>query len=508
MTLLADLASPSVVPVQVGGCQLQSSSASHHTNGNGSKGDLDEQDGQNTHAEGDCGQSFAIVSEPLGVVPALCDMLRRLQAGHGCQDRLGEHLAGVGAVVEQNPLVWRTTLDSETVAEPRPVGSIPAQHCVFSGIQSTDEASDGGPIFPCSTMLAERYARRMEKRSLGNAGVEVSVFGLGTMTFGAESDEATSHAILDTYFEAGGRFVDTADVYTKGASEEIIGRWLRSRGNRDDVVIATKGRFAMGEGPENQGASRVYLERALEASMARLGVDHVDVYQVHAWDPATPLEETLETLHRMVETGRVGAIGVSNFSGWQLERAIVTARYEGWTPLVSLQPQYNLLSREIEWDLVPVCLEEGLGLLPWSPLGGGWLTGKYSREDRPEGATRLGEDPGRGIEAYDLKNTERTWRILDVVQGIATQRGVTMSQVALNWVRSRPGVSSVLLGCRNTRQLDDNLAAVGWQLTGEELEALNRVSAPGMPLYPYGFLESYAGMDVWERLGTRTEPLL
>lgn len=348
----------------------------------------------------------------------------------------------------------------------------------------------------------------METRDLGQSGLAASVFGLGTMTFGAESDEAASHAILDRYLEAGGSFVDTADVYSHGASEEIIGRWMRARGNREDVVIATKGRFAMGDDPSSRGASRAYLNRALDASMRRLGVDFVDLYHVHAWDPDTHLEETLETLHEMVDSGKVGAIGVSNYTGWQLEKAILTCRYEGWSPLACLQPQYNLLSREIELDLLPVCLEEGLGVLPWSPLGGGWLTGKYSAGDRPIGSTRLGEDPSRGVEAYDLRNNERTWRVLAEVEEIAGQRGVTMSQVALNWVRNRPGITSVLLGCRTVGQLDENLEALEWNLSDSEMSTLTTVSAPGIPTYPYGFIESYGGFDVWERLETRTQPAL
>lgn len=348
----------------------------------------------------------------------------------------------------------------------------------------------------------------METRVLGQSGSSVSVFGLGTMTFGAESDETASRAILDRYMDAGGSFIDTADVYSQGVSEEIIGSWMRSRGNRDDVVIATKGRFAMGDRPEDRGAGRAYLNRALESSMTRLGVDFVDLYQVHAWDPETALEETLETLSAMVDAGKVGAIGVSNYTGWQLERAVLTSRYEGWAPLAALQPQYNLLSRQIELDLLPVCLEENLGVLPWSPLGGGWLTGKYSASDRPSGDTRLGEDPGRGVEAYDLRNNERTWEVLGAVERIAIEHGVTMSQVALNWVRNRPGITSVLLGCRTIDQLNDNLGALDWNLGESEMSTLNAVSAPGIPTYPYGFIESYGGFDVWERLETRTEPVL
>lgn len=341
----------------------------------------------------------------------------------------------------------------------------------------------------------------MEKRLLRDSDLQVSVFGLGTMTFGDEADEPTSHSILDRYVETGGAFIDTADVYSRGVSEEIIGRWLAGRSDRSDLIVATKARFPMSDDPTDSGAGRGHLTRAIDASLRRLQIDMIDLYQIHAWDPHTPIEATLETLDGFVAAGKVRAIGISNFLGWQLERADLTASMEGWAPVVSLQPQYNLLAREIELDVMPLCLEKNIGLLPWSPLGGGWLTGKYDRQ-RPTGATRLGENPARGVEAYELRNSDRTWEILDVVAEIASGRDVPMSQVALNWVRNRPGVSSVLLGCRNVSQLDDNLGALGWDLSDDEMDLLNAVSAPGIPSYPQGFLELHAGVDVWRALAT------
>lgn len=345
----------------------------------------------------------------------------------------------------------------------------------------------------------------MEERQLGVSNLEVSVFGLGTMTFGSESDEATSHSILDRYVQAGGAFIDTADVYTHGVSEEIIGRWLAKRGGDDDLVIGTKARFSMSDDPADRGAGRAYLTRALDASLHRLGVDVIDLYQIHAWDPETPVEETVETLNGFVQQGKIRAIGVSNFLGWQLERAVMITEREGWAPVASLQPQYNLLARDIELEILPLCLDREIGTLPWSPLGGGWLTGKYKREARPTGATRLGENPNRGLESYDVRDHDRTYQVLDGVQAVAEARGVTMGQVALNWLRERPTVASVLLGCRTVEQLDDNLAALDWDLSADEFHDLNRFSAPGISAYPYGFLENEAGVDVWERLETRTE---
>jgi len=241
----------------------------------------------------------------------------------------------------------------------------------------------------------------MELRTLGRSGCAVSALTLGTMTFGQETDEAGSHAQLDSFVEAGGTLIDTADVYTAGGSEEIIGRWLARRPAqvRDRVVLATKGRFATGEDANDAGLSRRHLTRALDASLRRLGVDHVDLYQLHAFDPLTPYEETLRFLDDAVRSGKVGYTGLSNFAGWQLQGYVDVARRDGLPVPVTLQPQYNLLVREIEWEIVPAAQANGLGLLPWSPLGGGWLTGKYRRDERPSGATRLGEDPDRGVEA-------------------------------------------------------------------------------------------------------------
>ncbi|WP_457950055.1 aldo/keto reductase [Pseudarthrobacter sp. alpha12b] len=328
----------------------------------------------------------------------------------------------------------------------------------------------------------------MQYRTLGHSGTVVTSYALGTMTFGAEATEETSHAILDGYFEAGGNFIDTADVYSSGVSEEIIGRWLAGRpGLKDKAVIATKGRFPMGTAPNDVGTSRRHLTRALDDSLRRLGVDQIDLYQMHAWDPITPVEETLRFLDDAVSRGKIAYYGFSNFLGWQLTKAVHVARSQGWNLPVSLQPQYSLLVRDIEFEIVPAALDAGIGLLPWSPLGGGWLSGKYKRDQRPSGATRLGENPERGMEAWKARNDNpRTWNVIDAVEDIAAAHGVSPSQVALAWLADRPAVTSVILGARTTEQLADNLAAAELQLTAEEVNRLTQASQPEAGVYPYG----------------------
>lgn len=330
----------------------------------------------------------------------------------------------------------------------------------------------------------------MHYRTLGAAGATVSSYALGSMTFGAETDDEQAHAQLDLFLSSGGTLIDTADVYAGGASEEIIGRWLASRPREvtDTVVLATKGRFPMGAGPNDVGLSRRHLRAALDASLRRLGVSHIDLYQVHAWDPLTPIEETLGFLDDAVHAGKISYAGLSNFTGWQLQRAVDVAEHHGLASRpVTLQPQYNLLAREIEWEIVPAALANGLGLLPWSPLGGGWLTGKYRRDEAPVGATRLGENPDRGVEAYARRSAAaRTWAVVDAVERVAGQLGASMPAVALSWVHDRPGVTSVILGARTVEQLRENLAAAEVRLDPEQTAELDRVSDPGAADYPYG----------------------
>ena len=328
----------------------------------------------------------------------------------------------------------------------------------------------------------------MEYRTLGRSGAVVSAQTLGTMTFGAEADEETSGEIMTAYMEGGGTFFDTADVYSTGISEEIIGRWLADHPTEAaQVVLTTKGRFPMGSGPNDLGLSRRHLRTALDASLTRLGVDHIDLYQMHAWDALTPIEETLRFLDDAVSAGKIGYYGFSNFLGWQLTKAVHVATAHGWELPVTLQPQYNLLVRDIEHEVVPASLDAGIGLLPWSPLAGGWLSGKYERDVPPTGATRLGEDPKRGMEAWEARNAdERTWRVVDAVKEIAQAHGASSSQVALAWLGAQPAVTSVILGARTVKQLQDNMGAVDLGLSAEELQRLTEASAPRIDDYPYG----------------------
>jgi len=328
----------------------------------------------------------------------------------------------------------------------------------------------------------------MEYRKLGNSGTIVTNLCLGTMTFGAEADETASHALLDDYVAAGGNFIDTADVYSAGASESIIGRWLKARpGRRDSLVIATKGRFPMGEGPNDLGLSRKHLGVALDASLKRLGIEQIDLYQMHAWDALTPLEETLRFLDDAISAGKIAYYGFSNYLGWHVTKAVWLAKAKGFAAPVTLQPQYNLLARDIEHEVIPACQDAGMGLMPWSPLGGGWLSGKYKRDQMPTGATRLGENPNRGSEAYDKRNAQqRTWDVIGAVEAIAKARDVSMAQVALAWVAAQPAVTSVILGARTREQLKDNLGAAALTLSADELEQLGAASAPETGEYPYG----------------------
>lgn len=334
---------------------------------------------------------------------------------------------------------------------------------------------------------------------LGRSGLHVSRLGLGAMTFGVESDEDVAFSQLDLFRERGGTLVDTADVYGDGESERIIGRWLADR-RPPETIVSTKGRFAPPAG--SAGASRRAIVRSVDASLDRLNIDAIDLYFVHGWDRDTPIAETLDTLSALVRAGKIHHVGWSNVTGWQLATIVTTARLGGYVAPSALQPQYSLIDRGIETELLPCALEEDLGVTPWSPLGGGWLTGKYRPDQRPTGATRLGEDPARGVEAYDIRNTRRTWDVLEVVNEIARRHNATMAQISIAWVLTRPGITSVLLGARTVDQLCDTLGAADIELDVGDLDALSAISAPGLPPYPYGMIEDFCDVEHWQHLQT------
>jgi aryl-alcohol dehydrogenase (NADP+) len=329
----------------------------------------------------------------------------------------------------------------------------------------------------------------MEYRLLGDSGCAVSALAIGALTFGNETDEAGSFAQLDRFDEAGGTLIDTADVYADGRSEEIIGRWLAARsGAVERMVVATKGRFPTDESPNGHGLSRRHLSMALDASLRRLNVETIDLYQLHGWDPLTPVEETLRFLDDAVRAGKIRYAGLSNFLGYQIQKYVDLADRLGLASRpVSVQPQYNLLARGIEWEIVPASEDAGLGLLPWSPLASGWLTGKYQRDSAPAAGTRLAEGMDQGMRIWnDHSQSEHTWQVLDAVRKVAGDHGVSMGQVAIAWVLHRPAVSSVILGARTLDQLDDNLAAASLALTDEDMRLLDEASALVAPDYPYG----------------------
>lgn len=323
----------------------------------------------------------------------------------------------------------------------------------------------------------------MEYRKLGKTGLKVSELCLGAMNFGWTTSEEDSHTVLNHFVVAGGNFIDTADVYAGGKSEDILGSWLKTQ-QRDKVIIATKVRF--GAEPNDVGLSRHHILNQVEVSLRRLQTDYIDLYQVHCWDNLTPLEETLSTLDGLVRSGKVRYLGASNYTGWQLQKAIEISRHMGWEQYVCLQPLYNLLDRSMEWELVPICLNEGLGIIPWSPLRGGWLGGKYRRGmEAPPTGTRveMAEKRGWGETFHDY-NTEHTWNLLDVLYAVAEESGHSPAQVALRWLMQRPGVTAPIIAARTFAQYEDCMGATGWTLTDDQMARLTTASDKPLP-YPY-----------------------
>ena len=327
----------------------------------------------------------------------------------------------------------------------------------------------------------------MKYRLLGRSGLKVSVLAMGTMTFGGKGPFAKvgdvgieqARRLVSICLEAGVNMIDTADVYSAGASEEIVGEVLEGT-PRDGVLIATKARFAMGAGPNDRGLSRHYLVRACEASLRRLRTDVIDLYQMHEWDGQTPLEETLEALDTLQKQGKIRYAGCSNYTAWQLMKALGISERERRERFVSQQIHYTLEAREAEYELVPIAIDQGVGILVWSPLAGGLLSGKHRRDV----ATPFGTRQLAGWREPPIRDEERLWRIVDTVVEIASAREVSGAQVALAWLLARPGVTSLVIGGRTEAQFKDNLMAVDLVLSDAERGRLDAVSLPPLP-YPY-----------------------
>jgi aryl-alcohol dehydrogenase-like predicted oxidoreductase len=336
----------------------------------------------------------------------------------------------------------------------------------------------------------------MEHRPLGGSGLKVPVLSFGTATFGGvgdffkawgTTDIAEAKNLVDICLEHGVNLFDTANVYSRGRSEEVLGGAIAGR--RDKVLISTKATFPMGEGPNESGSSRLALIEACEASLRRLGSDHIDIYYMHGFDALTPVEETLSALDSLVRAGKVRYIGCSNFSGWHLMKSLSVSERYGWARYVTQQSYYSLVSRELEWELMPLALDQKVGTVVWSALAGGALSGKLRRgAPMPEGSRLATADFLAG------NRSEKLFDVIDVLDAIAAETGKTVSQVALNWVLQRPSVVSIVIGARNAEQLKQNLGATGWTLSVEQMARLDTVSETH-PIYPYWHQRNFAAIN-------------
>lgn len=330
----------------------------------------------------------------------------------------------------------------------------------------------------------------MRMRFLGNSGVKVSELCFGAMTFGGrgywksigEVEQKEANELVGIALDGGINFFDTADVYSEGRAEEILGKALGNK--RKDIVLATKVRGRVGNGPNDVGLSRLHIIEGCNASLKRLGTDYIDLYQVHSFDPYTPLEETLRALDDLVHQGKIRYFGVSNYTGWQLMKALHISEKYNLEKFITLQAYYSLVCRDLENELIPLSLDQKLGILVWSPLAGGFLTGKYRRgQARPEGARR--SDPNNQFLQFD---EEKGFDIVEELDKIAKNHNATIAQAALNYLLQKPGITSVILGAKKPEQLKDNLNTVEWKLTDEEMNRLDEISKPQSG-YPYWMLE-------------------
>ena len=330
----------------------------------------------------------------------------------------------------------------------------------------------------------------MKMRFMGNTGIKVSELCFGTMTFGGKGifanigtlGQREATALVGQALEGGINFFDTADVYSEGLAEELLGKALGAR--RGEIVLATKVRGRTGKGANDIGLSRRHIIEGCEASLKRLGTDYIDLYQVHAFDPRTPQEETLRALDDLVRTGKVRYVGASNYTGWQLMKALAISERQNLEPFVTLQAYYSLVARDLEQELVPLCLDQHLGILVWSPLSGGFLSGKYRRgQPRPQGARRTSAD-----NQFLRFDEDKAYDIVDELERIAGSHHLSVAQVALNYLLRKPGVSSVIIGARTGDQLADNLTTPDWEMTADEVTRLDEVSKRPK-VYPYWMLE-------------------
>ena len=335
----------------------------------------------------------------------------------------------------------------------------------------------------------------MEYRLLGGSGLKIPALSFGAGTFGggqeffdawgATADIGEAKKIVDICLDAGVNLFDTADIYSNGRSEEVLGKALGSK--RDQALISSKTTFRLGDGPNDVGSSRYHLRRALEASLRRLGTDYIDIYHLHGFDAMTPIDEVQDTLHTFVREGKVRYIAASNFSGWHLMKSLAVADRYGWTRFVAHQVYYSLIGREYEWELMPLGLDQRVGALVWSPLGWGRLTGKLRRGQTLPKESRLHKTADYGPQVAD----EHLYTVVDALDAVAKETGKTVPQVALNWLLQRPTVSSVIIGARNEEQLRQNLGSTGWNLTAEQIATLDKASNV-TPVYPYWHQRQFA----------------
>jgi aryl-alcohol dehydrogenase-like predicted oxidoreductase len=313
----------------------------------------------------------------------------------------------------------------------------------------------------------------MEYRNLGSSGLKVSTLGLGGNTFGWYIDEQDSATVINRALDSGINFLDTADMYDKGRSEEFVGRALK--GKRTQILVASKFSFAMGDSPNERGASRWYITRAVEASLKRLNTDYLDLYQYHFPDPTTPIEETLRALDDLVKSGKVRYIGCTNFTGWQISEAQWTSRVNHLHSFVTVQTKYNLLERQIEQEIVPCCKAHGLGIIPWGPLAGGFLTGKYRRGEPPPAPAKVGMPPKAYNVLYKQLITDANWEKLEKLEAFAKDCGHKVGELAIAWLLMHPWVSTVIVGATKPDQIQANLAGAAWKMTPEEVARVEQI---------------------------------